>query len=61
VTGIPLIVLVFAGLLFLVLAWIWLGRSIPKDHRWVSLAGLVSGLALGIFLYFRVTGPWLLP
>lgn len=60
-TGIPLIVLVFAGLLFLVLAWIWMVRTIPKDHRWVSLGGLVSGLALGLFLYFRVIGPWLLP
>ena len=60
-TGIPLILLVFAGLLFLVLAWIWMVRAIPKDHRWVSLGSLVSGLALGIFLYFRLVGPWLLP
>ena len=60
-TGIPLIVLVFAGLLFLVLAWIWMVRAIPKDHRWVSLGSLVAGLALGIFLYFRVLGPWMLP
>ena len=60
-TGIPLIVLVFAGLLFLVLAWIWMVRAIPKDHRWVSLGSLVAGLALGILLYFRVLGPWMLP
>jgi hypothetical protein len=60
-TGIPLILLVFAGLLFLVLAWIWLVRTIPKDYRRVSLGSLVSGLALGVFLYFRLVGPWLLP
>ena len=60
-TGIPLILLIFAGLLFLVLAWIWMVRTIPEDHRWVSLGGLVSGLALGVFLYFSVIGPWLLP
>ena len=60
-TGIPLIVLVFAGLLILVLAWIWMVRVIPKDHRWVSLVGLASGLTLGVFFYFRVIGPLLLP
>ena len=60
-TGIPLILLIFAGLLFLVLAWIWLVRTIPKDHRWVSLGGLVSGLAIGVFLYFWGIGPRLLP
>ena len=60
-TGLPLILLVVAGLLFLVMAWIWMVRAIPKDHRWVSLGCLVSGLALGLFLYLRVIGPWLLP
>lgn len=60
-TGIPLLLLNFAGLLVLVLAWIWLLRSIPKDHRWLSLASLVSGLALGIFVYFSLLGPRLLP
>lgn len=60
-TGIPLLLLSFTGLLVLVLAWIWLLRKIPKDHRWVSLASLVFGLALGMFLYFSVLGPRLLP
>ena len=60
-TGIPLLLLSFMGLLVLVLAWIWLLRRIPKDHRWVSLASLISGLALGIFVYFSVLGPRLLP
>jgi hypothetical protein len=60
-TGIPLLLLNFTGLLVLVLAWIWLVRRIPKDHRWTSRASLVSGLALGIFLYFFVLGPRLLP
>jgi hypothetical protein len=60
-TGIPLLVLIFAGLLVTVLAWNWLVQRIPKDHRWVSSASLVSGLALGIFVYFWVIGPRLLP
>jgi len=60
-TGIPLIVLIFAGLLFVVLAWILLIRSIPKDHRLISLGSLVAGLAIGVFLYFSVIGALLLP
>ena len=60
-TGIPLLLLNVMGLLVLVFAWIWLVRRIPKDHRWVSYGSLVSGLALGIFLYFFVLGPRLLP
>jgi hypothetical protein len=60
-TGIPLLLLSFMGLLVLVFAWIWLLRRIPKTHRWVSLASLISGLALGIFLYFFLLGPRLLP
>jgi hypothetical protein len=60
-TGIPVVLLIFAGLLFLVLAWIWLFRSIPKDERGVSLGSLISGLALGVVLYFWGIGVWLLP
>ena len=60
-TGIPVLLLNVTGLLVLVLAWIWLLRRIPKDHKWISVASLVSGLALGIFLYFSVVGPRLLP
>jgi hypothetical protein len=60
-TGIPVLLLNVTGLLVLVLAWIWLLRSIPKDHKWISLVSVVSGLALGIFLYFSVLGPRLLP
>lgn len=60
-TGIPPSLLVFVGLLFLLLAWIWMVRIIPKGDRWVSLGGLVSGFTLGAFLYFWVIGPWLLP
>jgi hypothetical protein len=60
-SGLPLVLLNFAGLLVLVLAWIWLLRRIPKDHRWVSLGSLVCGLALGIYLYFFLLGPRLLP
>jgi len=60
-TGIPLLLLNVAGLLLLVLAWIWLVRRIPKDHRWISLASLICGLALGIYVYFWVVGPRLLP
>lgn len=60
-TGIPIILLIVAGLLFLALVWIWMVRRIPREHRWVSLGSLVPGLALGIVLYFWVIGPWLLP
>ena len=60
-TGIPLLVLNFTGLLVLLLAWIWMVRRIPKDHWWISLGSLVSGLALGIFVYFWLLGPRLLP
>ena len=60
-TGIPLLLLNFAGLLVLVLAWIWLLRRIPKDHRWLSVGSLISGLALGMFVYFSLLGPRLLP
>lgn len=60
-TGIPLLLLIFAGLLVLVLAWIWLVRRIPKDQRWTTLGSMVFGLALGIFFYFWLIGPRLLP
>lgn len=60
-TGIPVLLLIFAGLLFLVLAWIWLFRSIPKDQRWVSLGSLISGLVLGVIIYFSGLGAWMLP
>ncbi len=60
-TSIPLLLLNVAGLLILVLAWIWLVQRIPKDHKWVSFASLVVGLALGMFLYFGLLGPRLLP
>ena len=61
VTGIPLIVLISAGLLFLALIWFLMFRSLPRDHRWISLGGLVSGLALGFVVYFLIIGPRLLP
>lgn len=60
-TGIPLLLLNVMGLLVLVLAWIWLLRRIPKNHKWISLASLGSGLALGIYFYFFLIGPRLLP
>jgi hypothetical protein len=60
-TGVPILLLIFAGLLFLLLVWIFLFRRFPRDHRWVSLVSLISGLALGVYLYFSVIGPWLLP
>jgi hypothetical protein len=60
-TGIPVLLLSVTGLLVMVLAWVWLVRRIPKEHRWVSRGSLVAGLALGIFLYFGLIGPRLLP
>jgi ribose/xylose/arabinose/galactoside ABC-type transport system permease subunit len=60
-TVIPLPLLIFGGLLFLVLVWIWMVRHIPQDHRWVYLGSLFSGLTLGSYLYFWMIGPSLLP
>ena len=60
-TVIPMPFLIFAGLLFLVLVWIWMVRHIPQDHRWIYVGSLFSGLAIGSFFYFWVIGPWLLP
>ena len=60
-TVIPLPFLILGGLLFLVLVWIWMVRHIPRDHHWIYLGSVFSGLALGSFLYFSVMGPWLLP
>lgn len=60
-SGIPVLLLNLTGLLVLLLAWIWMVRRIPKDHWWISLGSLVSGLALGIFVYFWLLGPRLLP
>src|SRR5688572_12921083 len=36
-TGIPVLTLIVAGLIILVLAWIWMVQQVPKDHRWISL------------------------
>lgn len=60
-TGVPVFLLIAAGLIFLVLTCAWLVRSVPKQQRRISLVGLVVGLALGFLLYFRLIGPWLLP
>lgn len=60
-TGIPVVFLVFAGLLFLLVTWTWFIRSIPKNQFLISLPGLVLGIATGWFLYFWLVGPWLLP
>lgn len=60
-TNIPVVLLISAGLLFLLAAWVWLVRSIPRRQRLISLGGLVPGLAVGAILYFQVFGRWLLP
>jgi hypothetical protein len=60
-TGMPVRLPVIAGLLVLLAAWIWMVRRIPKDHKRISLGSLLSGLALGIYVYFWVIGPRLLP
>lgn len=60
-TGIPVILLVAAGLLLLVGAWFWLLRNIPKGQRVIAVGGLVVGTVVGFLLYFRLAGPWLLP
>lgn len=60
-TGIPVVFFVLAGLLFLLVTWTLLVRSIPGNERLVSLGSLVLGTVLGAFIYFWWLGPWLLP
>jgi hypothetical protein len=60
-SGIPVVFLVGAGLLFLLVTWTWLVRSIPKNQRLISLGSLVVGIAAGSYLYFWLIGAWLLP
>jgi hypothetical protein len=60
-TGIPLALLLAAGLLTLVGGGLWLARTIPRRTRGAALAGLAVGLAAGLVLYLGLLGPWLLP
>lgn len=36
-------------------------RSVPRQQRAAKLGGLLVGIALGMVVYFKFAGPWLLP
>jgi hypothetical protein len=60
-TGVPSALLVVLGLAVLCGGWFWLIRSVPREQRLAKLGGLLVGIALGMVVYFKFAGPWLLP
>ncbi len=60
-TGIPVEVLVGFALLTLLVSGIWLARFFPRGRRLVAVASMAAGMVAGLYLYFGVVGPWLLP
>lgn len=60
-TGVPSALLIVLGLAVLCGGWFWLIRSVPREQRVAKYAGLLVGIALGMVVYFKFAGPWLLP
>lgn len=60
-TGIPSILLVLLGLAVLAGGWFWLVKTLPREQRLAKASGLIVGIALGMVVYFKFVGPWLLP
>ena len=60
-TGIPVEALVGLALLTLLVSGIWLSRFLPPGQRMVAVASMTGGMAVSLFLYAGVIGPWLLP
>lgn len=60
-TGIPSTLLIVLGLAVLGGGWFRLIRSLPREHRVANIGGLLIGIALGMVVYFKFAGPWLLP
>ena len=60
-TGIPVEVLVLFALTTLLVSGIWLTRFFPRGRRIVAVTSMTAGMAVSLFLYIGVVGPWLLP
>ena len=60
-TGIPVAVWAFPGLVSLVGAGIWLWRYFPRDKRWLAVGSMCLGMAMGLAVYAGFVGPLLLP
>lgn len=60
-TGIPVEALVGFALLTLLASGIWLARFFPRGRRVVAVASMTAGMAVSLYLYAGVFGPWLLP
>lgn len=60
-TGIPVEVFVVFGMAVLLASGVWLSRFLPHGLRVMTVASMITGIALGLYLYARVVGPWLLP
>ena len=60
-TGVPSTLLIVLGLAVLCGGWFWLIRGVPRERRAAKLGGLFVGIALGMVVYFKFAGPWLLP
>ena len=60
-TGIPVEALVGLALLTLLVSGFWLARFFPRGRRIVAVASMTGGMAVSLYLYAGVIGPWLLP
>ena len=60
-TGIPVEALVGFALLTLLVSVIWLSRFLPPGRRLVAVGSMTGGMAVSLYLYAGVIGPWLLP
>ena len=60
-TGIPVEALVGFALLTLLVSVAWLSRFLPPGRRLVAVASMTGGMAVSLYLYAGVIGPWLLP
>ena len=60
-TGVPVELLVAFGVVVLLVSGIWLGRYFPRDRRIAAVAAMAGGMAVSLYLYAGVVGPWLLP
>lgn len=60
-TGIPVEALVGFALLTLLVSVAWLSRFLPPGRRLLAVASMTAGMAVSLYLYVGVIGPWLLP
>ncbi len=60
-TGIPVEAFVGFGVVVLLVSGVWLARCFPGGRRAVAVPSMMAGMAVSLYLYARVLGPWLLP